>query len=193
MGNKSTGRVGVTSRAYEGRSIQDSPIQPLPRQDITSPLLSSIQRAQELSWLQCSNMLAVRSSTHILCFSVSAAAACNWTTVCQVFNDIQFLFLAEGSCHKFFIQNLETTLWLTSGSGDTIWSLLHSKPRGGGNFPFRSWRDCVFCISVFLRICICRNIQKYSLKIQEIRPKTRQVGRVHFKMIYKKWPEKLWR
>ena len=37
VGNKSTGRVGLTSRAYEGRSIQESPIQPLPRrQDIRS-------------------------------------------------------------------------------------------------------------------------------------------------------------
>ena len=75
VGTKSTGRVGLTSRAYEGKSIQDSPIQPLPRQDIRSALSSIQQRpGTELQAVLCSalqiegnNTAVVRRDTHILC------------------------------------------------------------------------------------------------------------------------------
>ena len=54
IGNESTGRVGLTSRAYEGRSIQESPIQPLPRrQDIRSakyPAAGTVPCCPDWGW-----------------------------------------------------------------------------------------------------------------------------------------------
>ena len=74
VGTKSTGRVGLTNRAYEGKSIQDSPIQLLPRQDIRSAQASIQQRpGTELQAVLCSalqiegNIAVVWRDTHILC------------------------------------------------------------------------------------------------------------------------------
>ena len=104
VGTKSTGRVGLTSRAYEGKSIQASPIQRLPPRQIQPRVSLYVGYDTTLEQICTpSSFQRVRNSPALECFEGSGErshplhwipTACNVTTVVHysASNHFKFLF-----------------------------------------------------------------------------------------------------